>query len=181
MNRKLIIVCDDSLVLAEDIAEQLGAYQEFEVLACQNAGEVLKLVRERGVPDALIIERALAYGSVYDELDGDTDPRQVHAGLRVIRKLLALESRLPRGKMYVMLMHTASFPTSERDMRIIEWLEQVGKGTVLTKPFDSLLMEFTLCQALEVPCELPQNLFRDEEIAPNHSNHNLAGIFPDVL
>lgn len=165
MTRKLIIVCDDGLVYANGVARTFRSYPEFEILTCVNAGEVLDIVRERGVPDALIVERAVSYYTAYEELDGYKDLHVINTGFQLIRRLLEIEgmSDIIFSRMFVGLMHTDSFPTNEKDQVLISLLKVAGKLIELAKPFDTIRFEVDLCRAMGVECRLSQELISWKE------------------
>ena len=139
--------------IAEQLARIFNEYDELEAVACQNAGQVLELVRERGLPAAIILDRALVYGSALEELEGDLDPDLVNAGIKVVRVLREMEgsSELGPPRMLAVITHSGSFPVSAalRSEFAALWAEEY------LKPYDTISLEVNVCRALGVT---PKNL-----------------------
>lgn len=151
--RRAILLVEDDGRLAEDLKRMFEPYQaNLQITVARDAGEAIDHLQS-ALPDAVLLDLMLPYGSAAGMLDADSDPAMVYGGSRVLRWLRT--SRDPRATSVPVWVLTARSSVGVR-----KELEDLGvqPTRVFFKPFDTLQLEHEVVTALGIPSQLPSGL-----------------------
>lgn len=157
-----ILIVEDSPQLAQDAANIFKAYPEFAVRIAIGATDALLAIKDK-MPDAVIIERCIVYGTAREELEnGLFDIHEVNAGIQLLKRMFVLQGvgSLEENRVAVFFMHTDAFPMDTADLA---WLDKL-RVKFYTKPFETLRLEADVCERFSVSCKLPAILLDDSRM-----------------
>ncbi|PIR94153.1 hypothetical protein COT97_02920 [Candidatus Falkowbacteria bacterium CG10_big_fil_rev_8_21_14_0_10_39_11] len=149
--KKRILVIDKDL-LAEMVADQLNKYDEFKVFTAGNLGEAVSMIREAKF-DLIVVEHFLAYGSAYELLKGESDPRMFYGAPRLIK---FVRENLRINPPFVLIGSDPGLLNQSRQKF------EIPAERVFLTPYSSFSFEKIVCDILAVECRLADDFIADE-------------------
>mgnify|MGYP003973029721 CR=1 FL=1 len=159
MKKKLILLIQNDPMHAEMLAETYRKYPEFEVVIAIGATAGLAELRKR-FPDVLILERVISYGDVKAELRGEYDYKEWDAGYLLLEKMLKMLGKVKKADRPKVSIFISGFtgmldmPATAEQLALLQCID----ATILRLPYDTLRLEYDVCQFLGVETRIPAPL-----------------------
>lgn len=153
---RLLVVEDDPGVI-ETVQRIFARYSDrIEVRTVQDAGHAVDLIRSWS-PDGLFLDLMVPYGSAVGLLEGRSDGSMLETGIRLLEWIREQEREQAAAPLWVAAVTARSEPAVLA--RVDEALG--GHGELFLKPFDTLSLEWKVCDWLGIRCDLPPEIVEE--------------------
>lgn len=158
-----LLIVDDEGRHVEELRRTFQAYgNSLTILTARDAGEGF-IQFQKSLPDAVILDIMMPYGTARSEIDGTNDVDMLDAGLRLLERI---RKDYPDHDFWcAVVTGRASRPLIARLQELLA--DNVGR--IYLKPYNAFQLEYDLTSSLGIPCRLPTELL--DEMYPGRGNH----------